>query len=207
MAERGNKTGLALSSAVVAAVAASLCCILPIIFALAGAGIMGASAFFAQLRPFLMVLTLLSLGFGFYFAYRNPKQVCEPGSTCAVPAVKRSGRIGLWMASAVVLVVAAFPYYSEAVATFLLPSKPAAAAVPHLERARFAVEGMDCTACATAIEKKLKTLEGVQNATVSYEQKQATVEFDSHKLSVAQLVQAIQDVGYRARPIQKGEHT
>ena len=169
---------------------------------------MGASAFFAQLRPFLMVLTLLLLGFGFYFAYRNPKQVCEPGSTCAVPAVKRSGRIGLWMASAVVVVVAAFPYYSEAVANFLLPSNRAAAAVsvPHLERARFAVEGMDCTACATAIEKKLKTLEGVQNATVSYQQKQATVEFDSHKLSVAQLVQAIQDVGYRASPIQKGEH-
>src|SRR5712692_10017713 len=100
MAERGNKTGLALSSAVIAAVAASLCCILPIIFALAGAGIMGASAFFAQLRLFLMVLTLLLLGFGFYFAYRNPKHVCEPGSACAVPAVKRSGRIGLWMASA-----------------------------------------------------------------------------------------------------------
>lgn len=73
MAESGNKTGLALSSAVVAAVAASLCCILPIIFALAGAGIMGASAFFAQLRPVLMVLTLLLLGFGFYFAYRQDR--------------------------------------------------------------------------------------------------------------------------------------
>jgi mercuric ion transport protein len=204
MAEMRNKTGLALSGSVVAAVAASLCCILPIIFALAGAGIVGASAFFAQLRPFLVVLTLLLLGFGFYFAYRNPKQVCESGSACAVPAVKRSGRIGLWMATAVVLVVAAFPYYSEAVANFLLPSKQAAAAaVPHLERARFAVEGMDCTACATAIEKKLKTLEGVQNATLSYRQKQATVEFDSDKLSVAQLERAIEDAGYRAAQSQK----
>jgi len=192
-----------------AAVAASLCCILPIVFALAGAGIVGASAFFAAWRPYLLGLTFLLLGIGFYFAYRKPKQACEPGSACAIPSVNRSGRIGLWIASGIVLVVAAFPYYSEPVADLLLSSQDPAlpSDAPRLEHASFAVEGMDCIACASAIEKKLEALDGVRSATVSYEQKRASVEFDADKVSVAQLEQAIQDAGYRAQPIQTGGHT
>jgi mercuric ion transport protein len=198
-----------IGASLVAGIAASLCCILPIVFALAGAGIVGASAFFAAWRPYLLGITFLLLGLGFYFAYRKPKHACEPGSACERPATNETGRIGLWIATAVVLVVAAFPYYSEPVARLLLANKSSetAPAAPHLERANFAVEGMDCTACATAVEKKLKDLDGVQSATVSYEQKEARVEFDASKITVSQLEQAIQDIGYRAHPIQKGVHT
>ncbi len=196
-------------ASLIAGIAASLCCILPIVFALAGAGIVGASAFFAVWRPYLLGITFLLLGLGFYFAYRKPKHACEPGSICEKPATNRKGRIGLWSATAVVLVVAAFPYYSEAIANLVLASKApeTTVATPHVDRASFMVEGMDCSACATAIEKKLKDLTGVQSATVSYEQKRATVEFDPSKITAAQLEQAIQDAGYRAHPIQEGEPT
>ena len=117
--------------------------------------------------------------------------------------------MGLWIASAVVLIVAAFPHYSEPVAKLLLSSKVSetTAVAPRLDRASFAVEGMDCTGCATAIEKKLRNLDGVQTAIVSYEQKRATVEFDVNKVTIAQLEQAIRDAGYRAGPIQGGERT
>ena len=198
-----------IGASLIAGIAASLCCILPIVFALAGAGIVGASAFFAAWRPYLLGITFLLLGLGFYFAYRKPKHACEPGSACEKPATNRMGRIGLWMASAVVLIVAAFPYYSETVAKLLLSSKGSetTAAAPRLDRASFAVEGMDCTGCATAIEKKLRNLDGVQTAIVSYEQKRATVEFDSGKVTIAQLEQAIRDAGYRAGPTHGGERT
>jgi len=194
-------------ASLIAGIAASLCCILPIVFALAGAGIVGASAFFAAWRPYLLGITFLLLGLGFYFAYRKPKHACKPGSACEKPATNRTGRIGLWVATAAVLMVAAFPYYSEAVAKLLLSSKApeTTVAVPRVDRASFAVEGMDCTACATAIEKKLKELNGVQSAIVSYQQKRATVEFDAGKVTIAQLEQAIEDAGYRAHPTQ-GEH-
>jgi len=198
-----------IGASLVAGIAASLCCILPIVFALAGAGVVGASAFFAGWRPYLLGITFLLIGLGFYFAYRKPKHACEPGSACEKPATGKTGRIGLWVATAVVLIVAAFPYYSEAVAKLFLSSKApeTAVAAPRVDRASFAVEGMDCTACATAVEKKLKDLDGVQSAIVSYEQKRATVEFDASKVTIAQLEQAIQDAGYRAHSIQKGEHT
>lgn len=196
-------------ASLIAGIAASLCCILPIVFALAGAGIVGASAFFAAWRPYLLGITFLLLGLGFYFAYRKPKHACEPGSVCEKPATNRTGRIGLWITTAVVLIVAAFPYYSEPVANLLLSTKASEtkAATRRVDQASFVVEGMDCTACATAIEKKLKDLDGVQSAIVSYELKRATVKFDASRVTIAQLEQAIRDAGYRAHPIQEGEHT
>ncbi len=195
-------------ASLIAGIAASLCCILPIVFALAGAGIVGASAFFAAWRPYLLGTTFLLLGLGFYFAYRKPKHACEPGSLCERPTTGKTGRVGLWIAAVFVLIVSAFPYYSEPVAELLLSSKtPEASVAARVERASFALEGMDCLACATAIEKKLKDLNGVHSAIVSYEQKRATVEFDARKITVAQLEQAIQDAGYRAHPLPGGEHT
>jgi len=198
-----------IGASLIAGIAASLCCILPIVFALAGVGIVGAAAFFAAWRPFLLGITFLLLGLGSYFAYRKPKHACEPGSACEKPATNRTGRIGLWIATVGVLIVAAFPYYSEPVAKLLLTSKVSetTATAPRLDRASFAVEGMDCAACAAVIEKKLKNLDGVQSAIVSYEQKRATVGFDSGKVTIAQLEQAIRDAGYRAGPIQGGERT
>jgi copper chaperone CopZ len=198
-----------IGASLVAGIGASLCCILPIVFALAGAGIVGAAAFFAAWRPYLLGITFLLLGLGFYFAHRKPKHACEPGSACEKPATNRTGRIGLWTATVGVLIVAAFPYYSEPVARLLLSSKisETTAAAPRLDRASFAVEGMVCTGCATAIEKNLRKLDGVHSAIVSYEQKRATVEFDVNKVTIAQLEQAIRDAGYRAGPIQGGERT
>ncbi len=192
-----------LGASLLAAVAASLCCILPIIFALAGVGIVGASAFFAAWRPYLLGVTAVLLAIGFYFAYRKPKEACEPGSACAVPSVNRKGRIGLWIATAFVVALAAFPYYSGPVANFVLGtgSSKASAAGPQLTHVTLAVEGMDCPACATAIENRLSGLSGVKKARVSYEQKRAEVEFDQSVVSVEALEKAIADSGYKARPV------
>jgi mercuric ion transport protein len=107
-------------ASLLAAVAASLCCILPIVFVLVGAGVAGAAAFFATWRPLLLAITFALLGLGFYFAYRKPRQACEPGSACDVPAAKRTRRTWLWIATAFVILFAVFPYYSGPVANFLL---------------------------------------------------------------------------------------
>jgi hypothetical protein len=87
-------------------------------------------------RPYLLGVTFLLLGLGSYFAYRKPRHGCEPGSTCDKPATNKMARIGLWMTAGVVLVVAAFPYYSEPIANLLLASKASesTSAAPHLDR-------------------------------------------------------------------------
>jgi hypothetical protein len=114
---------LVMAGSVIAAFGASLCCTLPIIFALTGFSILGASAYFDSLRPYLLAVTFGLLGLAFYYAYRPvPQTACAPGTACAVPANRRSTRIVLWLVTVLVVAMAAFPYYSGPVAEFLLAS-------------------------------------------------------------------------------------
>src|SRR6266853_1697753 len=111
------------AGSVFAAIIASFCCILPIVFALTGFSILGASALFDAWRPYLLGLTFGLLGLGFYFAYRPTKEQCAPGSACAMPNTRRSGRLMLWVTTAAVFLFTAFPYYSGAVAAWLLANR------------------------------------------------------------------------------------
>jgi hypothetical protein len=115
-----NPTSLFAAGSVFAALVASFCCILPIVFALTGVSILGASALFDAWRPYLLGLTFGLLGLGFYFTYRPQKAQCAPGSACAMPTTKRSGRLMLWLATVAVILFATFPFYSGAVAEWLL---------------------------------------------------------------------------------------
>jgi len=108
------------AGSIFAAIIASFCCILPIVFALTGFSILGASALFDAWRPYLLGLTFGLLTLGFYFFYRPRRAQCAPCSACAMPVTNRSGRLMLWLATAVVVLFAAFPYYSGAVAEWLL---------------------------------------------------------------------------------------
>ena len=58
-------------------IAASSCCLplLPFLFA---AGAAGTSAFVAQLRPYLLVLSALLIAFGFYKSWRAKQCNCKP---------------------------------------------------------------------------------------------------------------------------------
>lgn len=48
------------------------------------------------------------------------------------------------------------------------------------ETANFKIDGMTCAmGCAKTIESKLSKMNGVQKATVDFDKKQATVEFDA----------------------------
>src|SRR5712691_6650497 len=168
-----KSSSLVMAGSVFAAILASLCCILPIVFGLTGLTVVGASAAFAAWRPYLLTATFGLLAAGFYFAYRPAKTECVPGSACALPTAKRSGRVLLWLTTAAVVAFALFPYYSGPVAELLLPNKTAHAAspTPALQHASFRIEGMDCAACAVAVEGKLKSVAGVQTARISFKQK------------------------------------
>jgi Cu+-exporting ATPase len=62
---------------------------------------------------------------------------------------------------------------------------------------RLELEGMTCAACASRIERKLNKLDGVE-ATVNYATEQAAVSFDATRLDIADLVAAVEAIGYGA---------
>lgn len=100
----------AVVGSVVAAVAASACCLGPVVFSLVGAGMLGvASMRLEPYRPWFLGLTAVLLGMGFVTTYRRHPVACSGGS-CG-PSSRRTARIVLWLAVVVVGLVATFPYY------------------------------------------------------------------------------------------------
>lgn len=64
------------------------------------------------------------------------------------------------------------------------------------ETATFTIDGMTCAmGCAKTIEKKLNALDGVQEAKVDFDKKQAVVHFDLDKLSADDLKKTVEAVG------------
>ena len=96
-------------ASVVAAAAASVCCIGPVVAAALGAGALGAaSTRMEPYRPWFLGVTVVLLGTGFVSAYRREPECAD--DTCA-PTSRRSAKIILWIAVVVVGLLAAFPYY------------------------------------------------------------------------------------------------
>ncbi len=194
-----NKTGFALAGAVIAAVTASLCCILPVVAVALGLTEFAASQFFERWRTVLLGVTFALLAVGFYFAYRPRRQACEPGRLCERTPVGRWNKVTLWLATAGVLVLAAFPYYSGWAARAVTKTKgpPQVALQAGEARAVLNIEGMDCGACATLIEKNLTEIPGVRLAHVSFEKRQANVEYDPKAVKPSRLVKAVEEAGYK----------
>jgi P-type Cu+ transporter len=75
------------------------------------------------------------------------------------------------------------------------------------EKAEFNISGMTCAACANKIEKRLNKLNGVQTATVNFALESALVEYNPDEVSVSDMKEAINKLGYRLEQKQesKGE--
>src|SRR6266581_7038039 len=68
-------------------------------------------------------------------------------------------------------------------------------------RTVLALEGMTCASCAIRIEKGLKKVPGVKDASVNLATEQATVTYDPAQTGLEQMVQKVEAVGYKAIPL------
>lgn len=196
-----------LGAAVLAAITASLCCIGPLVATLLGIGSFGAAAVFETWRPYLLGVTFALLAAAFYYTYRQREVACADG-TCKVSRAPRWNKAMLWIATAVVLLFAAFPYYSGPLLAALnrngdqtkqsaSPSTP----VPQLTQARLTVSGMTCGGCAASLEAALADIPGVVSAKASYEKGEAMVEYDAARVTTEQLKEVVKKVGFKAEAV------
>lgn len=72
-------------------------------------------------------------------------------------------------------------------------------AVPGTRTAVFAVQGMTCKGCEIWVERELRRVAGVTSAEADYESGTAWARYDPTTTDVAQLVGAIESLGYSAR--------
>jgi P-type Cu+ transporter len=72
-----------------------------------------------------------------------------------------------------------------------------ASTAPHtIETLTLPVEGMSCASCVLRVEKALKKVEGVTQATVNLATENARIEFDPSQVGLEQLRKAVADAGY-----------
>lgn len=105
-------TGLLAAVSIIAALGAASCCVVPLalfMVGVSGAWISNLTAL-AKYQPLFVAGALGCLALGFVRVYRRPKETCVEGSYCASPALSRIAKIGLWTATALIIVAVIFPH-------------------------------------------------------------------------------------------------
>jgi len=113
MPSSANKTFLAATGGLAAAIGSALCCVGPLVAVFIGVSGAGLAATFEPLRSWFVGATILALGTGFTLLKREERQSCVPGSLCASPRAMRWMRGALWAASILAVPLLTFPWWSR----------------------------------------------------------------------------------------------
>lgn len=103
----GSKSTIITSIAALSSVIAASSCCLPLLPFLFAAGTASSSVLLAQFRPYLLVLSVLLVAFGFYKSWRAKQCNCKPS---------RLSTFLLWFSAIVIVVMIFFP---QVIANFL----------------------------------------------------------------------------------------
>src|SRR6056297_1173196 len=66
-------------------------------------------------------------------------------------------------------------------------------------RSQIEIGGMSCANCSQTVAEALESLDGVSSATVNFATDEGTVEYDSERVSLREVFDAIEDAGYDPR--------
>lgn len=97
---------------IIGALAASSCCIVPLVLFSLGIGgaWIGNLTALAPYKPLFVGGTAGVLGYGFYLVYWKPRRACADGAACARAIPSRLVQLALWIATALVIAAFAFDY-------------------------------------------------------------------------------------------------
>jgi mercuric ion transport protein len=206
-----EKEKLALGGSVFSAIAASLCCIGPLVAVIVGASGFAAAGLFAQSRPLFLAIAALLLAAAWYLTYRHAKAGSCSTEGCPQNPVAKRSKVTPWLVTAFVIAIAVFPDYSGAAARLLVPAGASDSGSDQGKLATLQVNipSMDCGACAVRIQAKLNKQDGVEAAQVDFATKAAVIHFDPGKLSPERVTALIDETGFKAesKPFRKNDET
>ena len=204
-----------IGAGVIAAVASSLCCIVPVVAAVASvSGIAASVSWLEPARPYLVLFTVIVLGFAWYQHIKNKRAEidcdCEEDdmSIGALPTGQAgSAKVGkpsflqstkfLGIVTVFSALMLAFPYYSG---VFFPSSENITVVVSeeNIAEGRLKIEGMTCTGCEHHVTQSLTDQNTVIEATSSYKEGLAVVKFDKSRTSLAELSNIVEEeTGYK----------
>ena len=178
------------------AIMASLCCITPVLALIAGtSGIASTFSWIEPFRPYLIVLTVLVLGFAWYEKLKPRKEIDCECETDEKPKFMQS-KTFLGIVTAFSIIMLAFPYYSR---IFYPKTETQIIVVDKLDikTTEFKINGMTCAGCEEHVNHEVNKLNGIVNSKASYENGNAVIEFDKTKTNETEIEKAINSTGYK----------
>ena len=194
-----KSSGSFTSAGVLSAIAASLCCITPVVALLAGSSSIAANfSWIEPARPYLIGLSIAVLAFAWYLKLKpaNTNDMdCNCETTKKASFLQSKTFLGIVTVFAILMM--AFPLYAK-----MLTPKPKAheitlAVVDNKQEAKFTIQGMTCSGCELEINNELSKVKGVITYKTSYATKSSLVTFDKSMVDVKEIEAAINKTGYK----------
>lgn len=187
-----NKTGI------ISAALASVCCVGPLLLATLGLGGLGISAFIGEYHWYFIGGSTVVLTFA-WVRFLRERRRCATEQCQMVNG--RLTRVTLPLATLAVVGFTGLNAYTYAEPDPVSGTSVALAA--DQTEAVIPVDGMTCFTCTIAVEGSLVDLQGVGEVVASVHTKSVTVRFDAGKVSLEELVAAVNTTGFRAHMPQK----
>ncbi len=182
---------------VMAAVAASLCCITPVLAVIGGLGGAASSlSWIEPFRPYLIGATILIFGFAWY---QKLKPKTKEEIECACDENEKPKFIQSKTFLGIVTILAAFLIAFPLYAKIFFPKNEKQIIIidkSNIQTAAFEISGMNCSACEEEVKHEVNKLNGIVKVESSYEKNNAQVQFDNSKSNLDQIVKAINSTGY-----------
>jgi mercuric ion transport protein len=183
-----------IGTGLVSAIAASLCCIAPILALIAGTG-SAAFSWIAPGRPYLIVFTTGTLAFAWYQALKTKSETDECGCAVEKPSFFNS-KTFLGIVTLLAVIMLSFPYLLDNTSG-TSKNEMVAVDINAVQKIEIGIIGMTCEACEGHIKQAIDELNGIKSVVVSYNQANAVVEFDTAQVSNVQIKDAILSTGYK----------
>ncbi len=185
----------AVATGILAALAASSCCIPPVIAAIAGVGgAAGTLSWMEPLRPYLIGLAVIAIGYAWY-SHLKPKKDDDCGCEIEKPKFYQTKGFLVGITLFATLSIT-FPYYSG---IFYSDSKQEVIISDNssIQKINISIDGMTCDACQHHVNSAVNALPGIVAVNSSYEKGNAEVEFDNTQTTVVEIEKAINSTGYK----------
>ena len=197
---KNNSNKALIGSGIITAIAASLCCITPVLALIAGTtGIASSFSWLEPVRPYLIAFTVLVIGFAWYQKLK-PKKEDEIQCACEddeKPSFWQSRKfLGIVTVFAVLMLF--FPYYSSA---FYPDNKKEVIIVnaADIQTIHLDIEGMTCKACDSHVSHTAQEVEGVIEAKADHVTGTAEVKYDKSKTSEEEIIKSINKTSYKVK--------
>ena len=187
-----NKT---IGAGLLTAIASSLCCITPVLALISGtSGIASSFSWLEPFRPYLIVFTILVLGFAWYQKLKPKKEMdCNCNTNKKTPFMQSKMFLGLVTLFAFSMTI--FPYYSS---VFYPKTEKKIIIVDkeNIQSLNLKIKGMTCASCEEHINHSVNQLNGIIKVKSSYKNGNTKIEFDNSKTTIGEIEKAVNSTGY-----------